>query len=683
VHFWPKYLFLAVLALALLTGPGEKASAAAPGSRSRLVFFQGTPQELEVHKIYGRSAGPTVMIIGGIQGDEPGGFLSADLYADLALKRGNLIVVPRANFRSIIQFQRGPGGDMNRKFEGQRADDPENAVVDILKELMAESDVLLNLHDGSGFYRPSWESGMANPNRYGQCVIVDSDVYTHKPSGRRIDLEDYAAEVVRRVNLEIDNPQHAFRVFNMRTVREDTAYLEQRRSATYYALTHIGIPAFGIETSKSLPSLEMKIRQHNLAVNAFLDLFGLEVEHPRILLDKPVLGYVVIAVNGSLSIAAADGQTLLLTPGDSIEVLDVGANYLRGLSVEVQGAGGLNDILRPVVPAGPTDIVVRKDNLVFGRIHVDFLPEDRRGGGPLLLGEGRASSPWAASLVPPGVRTVAEAVSLRLPAGEGGSAQAPSGPREGGPEKAAGPASSPQLAAPDAPSPPAPGIPPALPDLSASGRSAPAQSTPAGGAGGVAGFLLEVDGQPRRLLPGEQIQVPLGARLKLVDLESGGGPLPGGVVMNLRGFVPPVNRERNTGEDRGAVADTAQDLLPAFSEGGKGEVYAINAELGRTVLASCSLKILRPVLDSVTVRVKGRTMVLRRGGRVHIAAGSRVEVLSATLGGGLELKNPRFTLGGRPFPADLPQTLTMRGIALNLAVFEGDTLAGKVTWVPW
>ena len=55
------------------------------------------------------------MLIGGIQGNEPGGFLSADLYADMSLEKGNLIVVPRANFYSILLNKRGPHGDMNRK----------------------------------------------------------------------------------------------------------------------------------------------------------------------------------------------------------------------------------------------------------------------------------------------------------------------------------------------------------------------------------------------------------------------------------------------------------------------------------------------------------------------------------------------------------------------------------------
>ncbi len=36
------------------------------------------------------------MLNGGIEGNEPGGFLSADLYADISQFKGNPSVVPRA-----------------------------------------------------------------------------------------------------------------------------------------------------------------------------------------------------------------------------------------------------------------------------------------------------------------------------------------------------------------------------------------------------------------------------------------------------------------------------------------------------------------------------------------------------------------------------------------------------------
>jgi len=80
------------------------------------------------------------MIIGGIQGDEPGSYMTADLYADIHLKKGNLIVVPRANFYSILLNQReGLTGDMNRKFgindDVKKSLDRE--VVIVLKRLIA------------------------------------------------------------------------------------------------------------------------------------------------------------------------------------------------------------------------------------------------------------------------------------------------------------------------------------------------------------------------------------------------------------------------------------------------------------------------------------------------------------------------------------------------------------------
>ena len=126
------------------------------------VYFEDTDYELHVYKIKGRKPGNTMMILGGIQGNEPGGYLSADHYVELTLAKGNLIVVPRANFISIITDKRGVNGDMNRKFADE-GDTYEYKIVGIIKELMKEADVFLNLHDGSGFYRPKYISPSKNP----------------------------------------------------------------------------------------------------------------------------------------------------------------------------------------------------------------------------------------------------------------------------------------------------------------------------------------------------------------------------------------------------------------------------------------------------------------------------------------------------------------------------------------
>ncbi|MCP3901572.1 MAG: succinylglutamate desuccinylase, partial [Desulfobacteraceae bacterium] len=86
--------------------------------RTYTVFFEGEDNELHVFKVNGTEPGKTLMIIGGIQGDEAAGFLAADRYADISLKKGNLIVVPRANFPSILKRERKINEDMNRKFSG-------------------------------------------------------------------------------------------------------------------------------------------------------------------------------------------------------------------------------------------------------------------------------------------------------------------------------------------------------------------------------------------------------------------------------------------------------------------------------------------------------------------------------------------------------------------------------------
>ena len=62
------------------------------------VFLPNTDHELNVYRIFGEEPGKTIMIIGGIQGDEPGSYLTADLYADIHLKKGTILPWKNENF---------------------------------------------------------------------------------------------------------------------------------------------------------------------------------------------------------------------------------------------------------------------------------------------------------------------------------------------------------------------------------------------------------------------------------------------------------------------------------------------------------------------------------------------------------------------------------------------------------
>jgi hypothetical protein len=374
-----SFFFLIVIQSLLLSYPGNS-----QGRRENLVYFPNTPYELNIYKIYGKKPGKTLMLIGGIQGNEPGGFLSADLYADMSLAKGNLIVVPRANFYSILLNQRGPHGDMNRKFANTPAKmSMDDRIVSILKRLIAESDYLVNLHDGSGYYYPTYISRWRNPRAFGQSIIADCEDYKIQGQNKVLRLKAMAEKVIEEINREITNDLHKFRFNNTRTNEPDSMHREQLKSATYYALTEHHIPAFGIETSKFLPSIDLKVRYHNLAINAFMKLFGIIPEQPGLFLDPPELKYLVVSVNGQIPIVIENKQTLNIMAGDTINIAHVEANYERGLSVDILGYGSLNDFRKDFSIYKDTRLLIRKDNKVFAQIPVSMSKKKTAGLKPL------------------------------------------------------------------------------------------------------------------------------------------------------------------------------------------------------------------------------------------------------------------------------------------------------------
>ncbi len=361
-----SYLWLIFLCLMLcsLIGPN-------PGwcRNTFETHFAGTDYELNVYRIRGKSPGKTILIIGGIQGNEPGGFMSADLYADMTLEKGNLIVVPRANFYSILLNRRQVNEDMNRKFSEPSRENYEAQVVSILKRLITESDCLLNLHDGSGFYSDTWQNSFKNPKRFGQSIIADCETYTNPETGKILKLKETAEQVISEINSHIKDTDHLFHFNNHRTNAPDTPHPEQRKSATYYALYKCGIPAFGIETSKSLP-LEPRIYHHNLAINSFMKIFGVEPEVPGIILNPPTIKYVVVKVNDQAPIVVANRETLNISPGDVVKIIHLESNYERGLSADIAEYGTINDINKPIAINHPTQIMIRKDHLKCGEINI-------------------------------------------------------------------------------------------------------------------------------------------------------------------------------------------------------------------------------------------------------------------------------------------------------------------------
>ncbi len=373
-----SWILLAVLIGVFLCIAGQVAAA----QRSHTVYFEGSENELHVYRVQGQHPGKTLLIIGGIQGDEPGGFLAADFYVDFFLETGNLIVVPRANFPSILKNERQINQDMNRKFMDDDTDNYEASVVTVLKKLICESDCLLNLHEGSGIYSEKWEDDIRNPKKFGQSVIADNTRLVDR-DGVQIDLEAMAKKVIKKINRHISDPSLHFHFNNHRTASSNSIHKEQRKSATYYAMTVCKIPGFGIESAKALP-LEQKVRQHIDAINGFMEILGLVPQTPGLDLKKPEMQYMIISVNGALPVVVKKMQHLAVQKGDTVEVLDIIANYQRGLSADIIGAGNeFNDLKRKIQIVEPTRIVAKKDFYPCGSVFLDFAAKP--AGKPLQI----------------------------------------------------------------------------------------------------------------------------------------------------------------------------------------------------------------------------------------------------------------------------------------------------------
>lgn len=223
----------------------------------------------------GADSNNTMLLIGGIQGDEPGGFLAASLVAtDYEISKGSLWIVPNLNFPSIIQRSRGTKGDMNRKFANVDKNDPDYEAVMWIKELIANENVslILNLHDGSGFFRDKFINNDKNPDKWGNTAIIDQSALKE---GYYADLQSVAERVVGKVNENLLNEEHRYRVKNTRTSEGD---LEMLKSLTYYAVTK-GKSAFANEASKNL-NAEQRTFYHLNAIEEYFRLVGIEFSRP-------------------------------------------------------------------------------------------------------------------------------------------------------------------------------------------------------------------------------------------------------------------------------------------------------------------------------------------------------------------------------------------------------------------
>ena len=226
----------------------------------------------------------TVLIFGGMQGDEPGGFHAASLLiSDYNITKGKIIVAPNLAFDSIIKRARGVKGDLNRKFAELNKNDPDYATIQRIKELILRDEVgmVLNLHDGWGFYHPTFVDELKNPKRWGNSSVIDTTEINASKWG---ELERIATNTVEVLNSKLIDEKHKYHLKNTKT--KELADTEMLKALTYFVISN-NKAAFANEASKNLP-VNLRAYYHLVAIENYLKTAGIEFERDFELSPKGV-----------------------------------------------------------------------------------------------------------------------------------------------------------------------------------------------------------------------------------------------------------------------------------------------------------------------------------------------------------------------------------------------------------
>ncbi len=325
------------------------------------------------------------MIQGGIQGDEDAGFIAAQILSRAHVAVGNLIIVPRANVPSINIHKRTYNVDLNRRFDKDYDQYVEDNLARTIKFLVSKCDGLIHLHEGSGFYHPIYKDNLHGPHRYGQSVIIDTEIFHNT-----LFLKKMATAVLERVNQTIVPQKWRFRLFNTKTFSTKTKYPEQQKSLSFYAVNHLNIPAFAIEVSKDIKNLEWKIQRQVDVTLGLLNELGVTCIIPDID-SKSIKQWYTASCPFYMNGQPIKNQPILLEPHTPFTIslsssfLYNGREYAVYTSLN-KGYNLLNHEYIPLVPFKRLELVV--DGKIVKRIPVFWKgtwPKQIDGKAPLWV----------------------------------------------------------------------------------------------------------------------------------------------------------------------------------------------------------------------------------------------------------------------------------------------------------
>lgn len=124
-------------------------------SQEKVVLAKGTVYATNMYIIRSGKPGPVVMIVGGVHGNEPAGYIAAGKMINTDIKKGTLIVLPRANNRAVarnVRYYKGHG-DLNRDFPTTKSGSPDGTLARAIWSAVKKYNVdyLMDMHEGYNY----------------------------------------------------------------------------------------------------------------------------------------------------------------------------------------------------------------------------------------------------------------------------------------------------------------------------------------------------------------------------------------------------------------------------------------------------------------------------------------------------------------------------------------------------
>lgn len=224
--------------------------------RDEHVILGGTQYETNVYTVSSPNEGRTVLIFGGVHGNELGGIDAAHLATEYTINRGTLVVIPEANKAAVDRGNNhGPEGDLNRQFPVGAAPTTEVAQGLWNELLTVDPDMILDMHTSTTLFRQG---------SIGQALFPTSGVVEHAEN-----TANYLNETYMNERAERDLPDHPFSVGG--PISKDRPLLIHKAAADQ------NIAGWLTEVTRIDLNLEQKTFLHDMMTRELLRQSGIDV----------------------------------------------------------------------------------------------------------------------------------------------------------------------------------------------------------------------------------------------------------------------------------------------------------------------------------------------------------------------------------------------------------------------